>query len=260
MSSSPLIKLVSGYKSFGDTHVLNGVDLEVNKGEVTAIIGPSGVGKSTLLRCLTLLEKFDDADLTYGDVRVCKSVDGQAQYVDKQTLLKAKSKFGLVFQNFNLFPHWTVLENVYKPLIDVANLSKDEAIEKAHEILQQLDLSNKEDFVPCDMSGGQQQRVAIARALAFSPSVLYFDEPTSALDPRLSREVSALIRSVAEEGIGTVVVTHEMSFARTCADYVAIMSSGKFAEVGRSNDVFSNPQSPITREFLNMDEQGNLDI
>lgn len=259
MSSTPLIKLTSGTKSFGDTHVLNGVDLEVNEGEVMAIIGPSGVGKSTLLRCLTLLEKFDDANLDYGDVKVCRSRDGQAKYADKQTLLQAKSNFGLVFQNFNLFPHWTVLENVYKPLQDVANLPKEEAMNKAKTILQRLDLSGKENFVPCDMSGGQQQRVAIARALAFSPSVLYFDEPTSALDPRLSREVSNLIRSVASEGIGTVVVTHEMNFARTCADFVAIMSSGKFAEVGRSSEVFENPQSPITREFLNMDEAGSLE-
>ncbi len=246
-----VVNLEDAKKSFGDTQVLKGISLEVEKGDVLAIIGPSGGGKSTLLRCLTMLETLDAGRLAYGDVVVAENgPDGRAAYAPKKVLAEAKTRYGLVFQNFNLFPHYTVLKNVADPLICVQKASKAEACERAKALLEKMGLGDKGDMVPCELSGGQQQRVAIARALAMNPEVLYFDEPTSALDPELTREVLRVIRELAAEHMTMVIVTHEMSFARDVADKLIFMDGGVIVEQGRASDVISSPQHERTRAFL----------
>ena len=248
------VTLKNASKSFsGDQHVLDNIDFSVEQGSVMCIIGPSGVGKSTLLRCLTTLETLDRGELAYGDVAVCKDDGVRAVYEDKKTLEAARKKFGMVFQNFNLFPHYSVLKNVAEPLTIAKGMSFEEACEIAKKHIKSLDLCGKEDMVPGDLSGGQQQRVAIARALALSPEVIYFDEPTSALDPRLSREVAKILEEISGEGIATVVVTHDMAFAKTVADRVAIMHAGKFVESGDSEQIFNDPTHEITKEFIATD-------
>jgi polar amino acid transport system ATP-binding protein len=244
------VNLECGTKAYGDVKVLDGIDLTVERGEVLCIIGPSGVGKSTLLRCLTLLETFDRGTLIYEDVTVCRDDGKRAIYSDAKTMVKARDKFGLVFQALNLFPHYTVKKNIMEPLTVAEKIPVSEAEKIAMDMIDKLELNGKEDNVPCDLSGGQQQRVAIARALAQNPEVLYFDEPTSALDPRLARDVANLIRRIAENDIATVIVTHDMSFARLAADRIAIMSAGKFVEVGETEQIFENPQHEITKGFL----------
>lgn len=244
-----------GSKSYNGKQVLHDVDFAVDDDEVMTIIGPSGVGKSTMLRCMTLLERFDGGSLYYDDITVCEEKDGKCVYCSDVDMLRARERCGLVFQNFNLFPHYTVMQNVMKPLQTVQKMDKEQAAEIAKEKLTQLEMFDKADMVPCDLSGGQQQRVAIARALAMNPAVLYFDEPTSALDPRLSKGVAALIRSIAKTGIGTVIVTHDMKFAQDASDYVAIMYGGTFVEKGTVQQIFEDPQSDITKEFLSTDLQ-----
>ncbi len=194
MESKAVVSLTNGKKAFGDNEVLKDISLTVNAGDVLAIIGPSGGGKSTLLRCMTLLETLDSGDLSYGDLTVCTNdAAGRAVYGGKDVIAAAKTRFGLVFQNFNLFPHYTVLQNVTDALICVQKMPKDEALARGRELLARMGLADKESMVPCDLSGGQQQRVAIARAMAMNPDVLFFDEPTSALDPELTREVLKVI-------------------------------------------------------------------
>ncbi len=246
-----VVQLDHAKKAFGDNEVLKDISLTVDKGNVLAIIGPSGGGKSTLLRCLTLLETLDSGRLSYGDVVVCDdNASGKAVYSGKDVLRRAKTHFGLVFQNFNLFPHYTAIKNVADPLISVEKVSKQEAYERAKALLAKMGLEDKADMVPCELSGGQQQRVAIARALAMNPEVLYFDEPTSALDPELTREVLRVIRELAAERMTMVIVTHEMSFARDVADHLIFMDGGRVVEQGRASDVINNPQHDRTRIFL----------
>ena len=246
-----VVTLQHAKKAFGDNEVLKDISLSVGRGDVLAVIGPSGGGKSTLLRCLTLLERLDSGNLSYGDVVVCEDdASGNARYSGKESLKAAKTHFGLVFQNFNLFPHYSAAKNVADPLISVAKMPKAEAYERAAELLDKMGLADKADMVPCDLSGGQQQRVAIARALAMSPDVLFFDEPTSALDPELTREVLKVIRDLAAEHMTMVIVTHEMSFARDVADQLLFMDGGMVVEQGRAVDVISNPQHDRTRAFL----------
>ena len=250
MTDEVLVSLEHARKSFGDTLVLEDISLSVRKGEVVAIIGPSGGGKSTLLRCLTLLETLDGGSLSYGDVTVATDDGSRSVYAGKAALAKAKARFGLVFQNFNLFPHYSVLKNIIDAPIHVQKRSREEAEQQARALLARMGLSEKENMVPCELSGGQQQRVAIARALCLNPDVLYFDEPTSALDPELTQDVLKVIRNLAAEHMTMVIVTHEMAFARDVADRIIFMDAGKVVEEGSAAQVIGNPQQERTRAFL----------
>ena len=254
MNENILVDLKNARKSFGENTVLKDISLTVERGEVLAIIGPSGGGKSTLLRCCTLLETLDGGSLTYGDCVVARDEGSGAIYSDKATLARARTHFGLVFQNFNLFPHYTVLKNLVDAPICVQKVPKEEANEKAFALLERMGLTGKENMVPCELSGGQQQRVAIARALMLDPDVLFFDEPTSALDPELTKGVLKVIRDLAEEHMTMVIVTHEMKFARDVADHIIFMDGGVIVEQGPAVDVIDNPQHERTRAFLHSEE------
>lgn len=249
--ANPLVRLERASKSFGDNHVLRDITLEVTPGEVVAIIGPSGGGKSTLLRCMTLLERLDAGELWYGDLAVARSGErGSATYGDKATLAQARARFGLVFQQFNLFPHMTVMKNVMDAPLVVQRRPREEVEAQARELIAKMGLADNEDKVPCELSGGQQQRASIARALCLNPSILYFDEPTSALDPELTGEVLKVMRQLAEEGTTMVVVTHEMAFARDVASRVVFIDGGRIVEEGSPEQVFGSPREARTKEFL----------
>ena len=232
-------------------HVLKDISLSVGKGEVVAIIGPSGSGKSTLLRCATLLTDMDSGELLYmGDYAAKNDASCKAVYAGKAELKKIRSRFGLVFQSFNLFPHYSVLRNLTDAQVNVLKRSKSEAREKAMVLLGKMGLADKADAYPCQLSGGQQQRVAIARALAMDPEILFFDEPTSTLDPELTGEILKVIRQLADEHMTMVIVTHEMSFARDVADRVIFMDGGIIVEQGDPKEVINNPKEERTRQFL----------
>lgn len=239
-------------KSFRGTPVLMGISFSVEKGEVLSVIGPSGSGKSTLLRCVTLLERVNSGCIEYGDLIMVDSGDRKtkAAYSDAAVLGQIRRRFGLVFQNFNLFPHFSVMRNITEAPIHVAGKSRAEAEEQARTLLAKVGLSDKENAYPCELSGGQQQRVAIARALAMQPDILFFDEPTSALDPELTGEILKVIRSLAEEHMTMVIVTHEMAFARDVSDRVIFMDGGVIVEQGNPHQVIENPQSERTKAFL----------
>ena len=227
-----LLEIENLKKSFEDLDVLHDISLGVEEGEVVAIIGPSGSGKSTLLRCCTGLEQADSGTIHY------------------------EGSYGLVFQNFNLFPHYSVLKNIMDAPISVQKQSKKEAEKEARRLLEKMGLGDKADAYPCQLSGGQQQRVAIARALALKPSILFFDEPTSALDPELTGEILKVIRELAEEIMTMVIVTHEMSFARDVADRVIFMDGGYIIEQGDPKEVIEHPKEERTRQFLARFMQG----
>ncbi len=247
----PVISMQHIKKSFNSTEVLKDISLEVNNGEVVSIIGPSGSGKSTLLRCATLLETFEGGSLSYGSLSVASNnAEGRAIYAGKEVSKLARQHFGLVFQNFNLFPHYSVLRNVMDAPLLVQNRNKTEVEKQARELLAQMGLAGKEESYPCELSGGQQQRVAIARALCMNPEVLFFDEPTSALDPELTQEVLKVIRSLAEEHMTMVIVTHEMAFARDVSDRIIFMDGGVIVEQGSAKEVINNPQHNRTKAFL----------
>ena len=251
MESKAVVSLTNGKKAFGDNEVLKDISLTVNAGDVLAIIGPSGGGKSTLLRCMTLLETLDSGDLSYGDLTVCTNdAAGRAVYGGKDVIAAAKTRFGLVFQNFNLFPQYTALENIMLAPSLLKKGTPAQIRETAMSLLGRVGLSHKADSYPYQLSGGQQQRVAIARALALQPEVLCFDEPTSALDPELTGEVLKVIRSLKGRDNTMVVVTHEMEFARSVADVVIYMADGVIEEFGTPEEVFGNPRSEKTRNFL----------
>lgn len=238
-------------KSFGSNEVLKDISLQVDSGEVVSIIGPSGSGKSTLLRCATFLETIDSGEIIYMDKQaVTTGANGQAVYVGKNELAQVKRYFGLVFQQFNLFPHYSVLKNIMDAPIHVQKRPKEEVHQEAMELLRKMDLEARADAYPCQLSGGQQQRVAIARALALKPEILFFDEPTSALDPELTGEVLKVIRQLAEEKMTMVVVTHEMPFARAVSNRVIFMDKGFIVEQGDPEEVFGNPQQERTKQFL----------
>ncbi len=237
-------------KSFGSLEVLKGISLTVGEGEAVSVIGPSGSGKSTLLRCATLLETMDSGTLAYGENVAAREENGKSVYAGKAALAQVRRQFGLVFQQFDLFPHYTVLKNVCDAPLIVQKRERGEVRELALSLLEKMGLADKADAYPCQLSGGQQQRVAIARALALRPDILFFDEPTSALDPELTGEVLKVIRDLAEEKMTMVIVTHEMAFARAVSDRVIFVDGGVIVEQGSPEQVFENPQQERTREFL----------
>ncbi len=239
-------------KSFDGTPVLKDISLTVPKGKVVAIIGPSGSGKSTLLRCATLLEQVDGGEIRYlEDIMVSTNEKGIAAYANKATLNRIRSRFGLVFQNFNLFPHFSALRNITEAPVHVMKQPKEQAEERARQLLGKMGLADKADAYPYQLSGGQQQRLSIARALALDPEILFFDEPTSALDPELTGEILKVIRTLAAEHMTMVIVTHEMAFARDVADTIIFMDGGIIVEQGSPEAVINDPQNERTKAFLN---------
>ena len=242
-----LLKVENLEKSFGDNKVLKDISLTVNEGEVVSIIGS---GKSTLLRCCTTLETVDSGSISFGDSVLVSTVDGKVKYASKKEIKKIRGFFGLVFQNFNLFPHFSVMRNLTEAQRVVFKRDKKTAVETARALLDKMGLSDKEKAYPNELSGGQQQRVSIARALSMNPKILFFDEPTSALDPELTGEILKVIKELAAEKMTMVIVTHEMSFARDVSDKVLFMDGGVIVEQGPPDEVFGNPKMQRTKEFL----------
>ena len=239
-------------KRFGeDLEVLQDISLAVEEGEVVSILGPSGSGKSTLLRCATFLEQIDSGSIAYGGkVYVENDTAGNAKKPERAKILEAQSNFGLVFQDFNLFPHFSVLKNVMDAPVKNQKRPKQEVEKEARALLAKMGLEGKEDAYPCELSGGQKQRVAIARALALRPKMLYFDEPTSALDPEITAEILRVLKGLAAEKMTMVIVTHEIDFARAVSDRVIFMDGGKVVEEGRPEEVIDNPKNERTKAFL----------
>ena len=241
-------------KSFDGQEVLKDISIHVDEGEVLSIIGPSGSGKSTMLRCATMLETIDDGEIIYLGDAAAVSRDGHAVYAKAADLKKIHNYYGLVFQNFNLFPHYSVLKNITDAPMRVQKRGKAEVYAEARELLRKMGLEDREKAYPYQLSGGQQQRVSIARALAMKPKILFFDEPTSALDPELTGEILKIIKDLAAERMTMVIVTHEMNFAKNVSDYVVFMDKGIIVEEGKPEDVF-NSENPRMKEFLGKFEE-----
>ncbi len=239
----PLLEIVDLHKKFGDHHVLKGINMDVEKGEVVVIIGPSGSGKSTLLRCINRLEEPTSGKILLDGVDITDS---------KVDINKIRQRIGIVFQQFNLFPHLTALQNITLAPVKIKKMDKKEAEELAMKLLEKVGLADKADFYPAQLSGGQQQRVAIARALAMNPEVMLFDEVTSALDPELVKEVLDVMKNLARDGMTMIVVTHEMGFAKEVGDRVIFMDEGVIVEEGSPEKIFSDPENERTRKFLSM--------
>lgn len=237
----PVVVYENVRKMYGDFVALNGVSVQVNKGEVMCLIGPSGSGKSTLLRCTNALEEINGGKILF---------DGQALPKNEVEMRKIRQRMGMVFQNFELFPHKTAIENVATGPITVLGMHPDQARQRALQLLEKVGLSDKAQNFPANLSGGQQQRVAIARALAMEPEVMLFDEPTSALDPETIGEVLSVMKRLADEGMTMVVVTHEMSFARQVANWVVVFDHGQVVEQGTPEQIFEQPTQARTRDFL----------
>ncbi len=246
-----VLKVSNVKKCFGENEILHGVDLSLESGKVLSIIGPSGSGKSTLLRCICGLEQIDNGEIEICGEKLCETDDnGIVKYLEKEQFRKVRGNVCLVFQNFNLFPHLSVMENLTLAPTVIHGVDKKEAEDKAMELLKKVGLETKADAYPCELSGGQQQRVAIARALAVSPEIICFDEPTSALDPELTGEVLKVIKSIADEDITMVIVTHEMGFARELSDNVIFMDEGNIIESGTADEVFGNTQNERVKAFF----------
>jgi ABC-type polar amino acid transport system ATPase subunit len=250
-AAQPMLKLEGLHKRFGELEVLRGIDLEIDKGQVVCVLGPSGSGKSTLLRCINLLEPPEQGDILLQGKSICKG-EGSGEGEKGWDLDYVRQKVGMVFQQFNLFPHKSAIENVAMPQQTVLKRGESEARTKAAALLNRVGLSDKLEEYPDRLSGGQQQRVAIARALAMDPEVLLFDEVTSALDPELVKEVLDVMRELADEGMTMVVVTHEMGFAREVGDRVVFMDEGVIVEQGDPKSVLDDPQEERTKRFLGL--------
>lgn len=250
--SAPFLDIRHMRKAFKDNEVLKDVSLQVQPGEIVSIIGPSGSGKSTLLRCATMLETMDGGSLYYGGQPVCEAADGRngaSIYQPASVLRQIHQYFGLVFQNFNLFPHYTVLKNITDAPVRVLHQPKEKAQAKARELLRRFGLPDKEKAYPCELSGGQQQRVGVARALALNPKILFLDEPTSALDPELTADVLGVLRELASEHMTMVIVTHELHFAREVSDRIIFLEHGEIVEQGTPAELFSSSK-PRVQEFI----------
>lgn len=238
-------------KSFNGNEVLSDISISVDEGEVLSILGPSGSGKSTLLRCATFLEKMDYGTLSYnGEFATVNDIKDPTKYADKDTIKKLKNNFGLVFQSFNLFPHYSVLKNLIDAPVSVQKRDKDEVTKEALALLEKVGLSDKKDAYPDQLSGGQKQRVAIARALAMKPKMLFFDEPTSALDPEITAGILKVMRQLADEKMTMVIVTHEIEFAKKVSDRVIFMDGGVIVEEGTPFHVIEHPTNERTKSFL----------
>ncbi len=236
-----MINVIDLHKKFGELHVLKGISEHIDQGEVVVVIGPSGSGKSTFLRCLNLLEHPTGGEIIFEGVSITDS---------KNNINKQREKMGMVFQQFNLFPHMTVMENITLSAVKVKKLPKDQAEKIAMDLLKRIGLEDKANIYPNQLSGGQKQRIAIVRALAMSPDVMLFDEPTSALDPEMVGEVLDVMKKLASDGMTMVVVTHEMGFAKEVGNRVLFMDEGKIVEQGTPEELFSNPKNPRTQDFL----------
>jgi polar amino acid transport system ATP-binding protein len=251
LSPRPLVRARNVHKSFGHNEVLKGVDLDVPAGAVVVMLGPSGSGKSTFLRCINQLEKMDRGSIEVGDEQIGYRLrGGHLDALPEREVARQRSRIGMVFQQFNLYPHLTVTENIIEAPVGVHGRPRAEAVAEARELLARVGLPDKADAYPRQLSGGQQQRVAIARALAIKPELILFDEPTSALDPELVGEVLGTMRDLAGRGLTMIVVTHEIGFAREAADEVVFMDGGVIVERGKPGDVLVNPSHPRTRAFL----------
>jgi polar amino acid transport system ATP-binding protein len=250
-SDLPLVRARNVHKAFGPNEVLKGIDLDVAQGETVVILGPSGSGKSTFLRCINHLEAIDQGAIEVDGEQIGYRLrNGRLDRLSDREIARQRRKIGMVFQQFNLYPHMTALENVIEAPVGVHGQDRDEAIRHARELLTRVGLEQKIDAYPRQLSGGQQQRVAIARALAIKPKLMLFDEPTSALDPELVGEVLATMRDLANQGLTMIVVTHEIGFAREAADRVVFMDGGNVIETGPPDEVLTNPSHPRTRSFL----------
>ena len=250
-----LLEVSNIRKRFDDLEVLKDISMTVGEGEVVSILGPSGSGKSTFLRCISMLETIDGGTMTYCGKEAVRTENDKPVYVGKAELQEIKHTFGLVFQNFNLFPHYTVLKNITDAPIHVLRRDKAEVMKEAAVLLKKMGLSDKGDYYPYQLSGGQQQRVAIARALAMKPKMLFFDEPTSALDPELTAEILKVLKELAKEKMTMLIVTHEIDFARSVSDHVVFMDGGVIVEQGDPKDVIDHPSNDRTRAFLKKLEQ-----
>ena len=246
-----IVKVENLVKQYKDNVAVNNVSFTINKGEVLVLIGSSGSGKSTVLRCMNQLERIDSGNIKIDEDKMIKEYkNGKPTYNDKEILKKMNLKCGMVFQNFNLFPHKSIIENVTEAMITVLKMHKKEAEEKAIKLLDKMGIKDKKDTYPCNLSGGQQQRVSIARALAIEPEILFMDEPTSALDPELTGEVLKVIKKLAEERKTMVIVTHEIQFASQIADRIIFMDKGSIIEMGTPKEVIEHPKEERTKRFL----------
>ena len=252
-----LLEIKDLKKEFDGNKVLKGISLSVEKGEVVSIIGPSGSGKSTILRCACMLETIDGGEISYNGRKAAWMENGKYKIPGKNDIKEITSSFGLVFQNFNLFPHYSVMKNITDAPINVQKRNKEEVYKEARKLLKQMGLSDKEDAYPYQLSGGQKQRIAIARALAMKPDILFFDEPTSALDPELTGEVLKVIKELADEKMTMVIVTHEMDFARQISDRIVFMDGGVIAVEGTPDEVF-NADNGRMKDFLGKFHSSNM--